>query len=288
MQPTWLDRTLYPFKSRTYTVPEGRLHYIDEGSGEPIVLLHGNPTWSFMFRHIVTRLAPSYRCLAPDYLGFGLSDKPSAWTYLPEDHARHVQAFLLDLDLQEVTLVMHDWGGPIGMAVAMEDPSRIKRLIVMNTWMWPVQDDWHFWLFSKAVGGPLGRVLIERANIFATQLMPRAFADPARLTPAVHDHYIKPLARAKDRKACAVLPKAIVKSSPWLARIWNHRHLVQDKPMLLLWGMKDRAFRPQELARWMEVFPHARVQRLKGIGHYVPEEGGVDVAAHCQTFLEST
>lgn len=286
--PSWLDRTVYPFRSRFFTVPEGRLHYIDEGGGEPILLLHGNPTWSFMYRHVIGRLAPTHRCLAVDHLGFGLSDKPAHWTYRPEQHAEHIRAFLSAEDLQDVTLVMHDWGGPIGMAVAVQDPARIKRLVVMNSWMWAVQDDWHFWLFSKMVGGPLGRILIERGNIFVRFVMPLAFSDPSRLTDAIHEHYRGPMTRPEDRKGCAMLPKAIVGASPWLEQVWAQRHQVRDKPILLLWGMKDPAFRHKELARWIEVFPHARVQRLEDVGHYVPEEGGAVVADQCKTFLEAT
>ena len=132
------------------------MHYVDEGSGRPVVFVHGNPVWSFMFRNQIKALSPTNRCIAPDLLGFGLSDKPHDWSYLPAEHAAHLDAFLESLDLHDVTLVIGDWGGPIGISYALGHPDRIHSIVVSNTWMWSVSRQIKFRLFSGFTGGPIG------------------------------------------------------------------------------------------------------------------------------------
>lgn len=118
----WIDRNEYPFASHYFQTSAGKLHYVDEGEGPPIVMLHGNPTWSFLYRNLIKQLSSRYRCIAPDYLGFGLSDKPFDWNYRPEEHAKNLAALIEHLGLKEVTLVVNDWGGPIGMHYAVTHP----------------------------------------------------------------------------------------------------------------------------------------------------------------------
>ncbi len=133
MIPAWLDRSAYPFTLRVFSAPEGDMRYVDEGQGEVILFVHGNSTWSFMYRELIKGLRARYRCVAPDHLGFGLSDKPRGATYLPQMHAENLQAFIQGLGLKDITLVLHDWGGPIAMAYATAHPENIKRLVVLNT-----------------------------------------------------------------------------------------------------------------------------------------------------------
>lgn len=149
----------YDPASRFFQAGEHRLHYIDEGEGEPIVMVHGNPTWSFLYRKFIKELSHTHRCIAPDHLGFGLSDKPSGWSYKPADHAANLAALLDKLDLIDITLIVQDWGGPTGLSYALKNPERVKRLVIMNTWFWPVEDERHYRLFSGMVGGPIGRFL---------------------------------------------------------------------------------------------------------------------------------
>ena len=163
----WIDREEYPFESHYFDVPAGSLHYVDEGCGQPIVMVHGNPTWSYLYRHLIKRLRSEYRCLAPDHLGFGLSDKPKDWSYLPADHATNLTALIEELGLKNITLVVQDWGGPIGLSYAVDHPENVARIIIMNTWAWPVNRDWYYIAFSGFVGGPIGRMLIRRYNFFA-------------------------------------------------------------------------------------------------------------------------
>src|SRR5690606_27916773 len=130
--PDWLDRTAYPFRSRVMDLAEGRIHYVDEGQGTPLLMVHGTPTWSFLYRKLIAALAPDYRCVALDHLGFGLSDKPRDGHYRPEDHARRLREFVERLDLRDIVLVVHDFGGPIGLSYAIDRPDNVRALVLGN------------------------------------------------------------------------------------------------------------------------------------------------------------
>jgi len=281
----WIDRTEYPFGSHHLDLEMGRLHYVDEGEGPPVVMVHGNPTWSFLYRDLIGRLAPRFRCVAPDHIGFGLSDKPADWSYLPERHAANLAALIESLDLRDVTLVVQDWGGPIGLSYSVEHPERVARLVIMNTWMWPVDDDRYYRAFSGFMGGPVGRLLITRFNFFARSVLRRAYGDKRRLTTAVHQHYLKALPTPADRVGCSVMPREIIGSTEWLGGLWERRAALADKPALIVWGMKDIAFREKELNRWIEALPQAEVVRLPDVGHYVQDEAPQRLGEAVERFL---
>jgi len=283
----WIDRKEYPFASRFLQLDMGNMHYIDEGSGEPVVMVHGNPTWSFLYRHLVKGLSKKYRCVAVDHIGFGLSDKPDAWTYLPEDHAKNLSRLIEKLNLRDITLVVQDWGGPIGLSYAVHQPDNVKRLVIMNTWMWPVKGDAHYERFSGFMGGPVGRFLIKRFNFFASVLMKKFIADPAKLPRHIHQHYLKPLEKPEERKGCWTFPKRIIDSGEWLDSLWSLRDTIKNKPALLLWGMKDVAFREPELNRWMSLFANRTVIRYHQVGHFVQEELGSGLCPAVEEFLHN-
>ena len=283
--PSWLDTREYPFAPHYFDVPAGRLHYVDEGSGAPIVFVHGNPSWSFEFRNLIKSLSPTFRCIAPDHLGFGLSDKPRDFSYLPSAHAENLERFLESLDLEDATLMVYDWGGPIGLSYAVNHPERIRNLVISNTWMWSVNHVLRFLLFSTVVGGPIGRYRIRRSNYFVRKVMPSAFGDPRRLTPAVHEQFLKALATPEDRKGCATFPRQILRSSSWLAGLWERRDRLAGKRVLLVWGMKDVGFGKKELGRWMDLFPDATVVRFSDGGHYLAEEKPGEVTSAIRAFL---
>jgi haloalkane dehalogenase len=244
-----------------------------------VVFVHGNPTWSFQFRNVVKRLGDERRSIAPDHLGFGLSDKPRGYSYLPVDQARNFAAFMDSLDLHDATLVVGDWGGPIGLSWALDHPDRVAALVITNTWLWSVRDDWYYRAFSGFMGGPVGRQLILRRNFFAGTFLPRTYADRSRLTPEIHRQYTEPLAAdPQDRLGSAVFPREIVGSSDWLASLWRRRSALQGADVLLAWGMKDVAFREKELATWQAAFPSARSVRYEDCGHFVAEEKPAELA----------
>lgn len=269
--PSWLDTDIYPFSHHSFERPAGRMHYVDEGSGAPIVMVHGNPAWSFLYRRLITRFSDRYRCVAPDHIGFGLSDKPTDWSYRPKDHADNLAALIDYLELEGITLVVQDWGGPIGLSYALDNPERIDRLVILNTWMWPVDRDWYYRVYSGFMGGPLGRYLIRRHNFFARIVMPLVFGDESRLSAYVHRHYLEALAAPADRTGCWRLAQEVVGSSDWLRSLWERSDRLVGTEVMIVWGMRDIAFRERELDRWIERFPAAAVKRLNA-GHYVQEE----------------
>ncbi len=285
---SWVDRAEYPFRDRYFDVPAGKLHYVDEGTGSPIVMVHGNPTWSFLYRSLIKRLRSRYRCIAVDHLGFGLSDKPRKWSYLPKDHARNLSALLEGLGTTNLTLVLHDWGGPIGLSYAVTHPEQVARIVLTNTWCWPVRHDLRLLAFSSVMGGAIGRTLIRRYNFFARVLLPLAFEDKDEPSAIAHSHYLRPLKKPEDRKGCMAFPKQIIASSAWLAEISSRLSVLEGKPKLFVWGMKDMAFRDKELKRWERIFPEARSLRLPAAGHFVPEEASDDLASVVTSFLAAT
>jgi haloalkane dehalogenase len=284
----WIDQGEYPFESHHFQVPAGSLHYIDEGSGPPIVMVHGNPTWSFQYRKLVKRLRSDYRCIALDHLGFGLSDKPEAWSYLPQDHAANLTALIEGLGLKNITLIVQDWGGPLGLSYAVARPENVARIVIMNTWSWPVNRDPYYIAFSGFMGGPIGRTLIRRYNFFARSIMRQAFGDKRKLSAAAHEHYLRALATPEERTGCLVFPKQIIESTPWLSQLWRNISTLNGKPKLIVWGMKDIAFREKELKQWERTFPEARTVRLSTVGHFVQEEAPDELAKAVVPFLRET
>ncbi len=169
-------RDQFPCESRFATIDGCRVHYVDEGKGPVLLFLHGNPAWSFLYRHIIRELRGSFRCVALDYPGFGLSAAREGYDFRPASHAKVVKGFIEALDLGEVTMMVQDWGGPIGFWAAAAMPKRMHGLVIGNTFAWPVSGDPHFERFSAMMGGALGGFLIRRFNLFVNLLVPAGCA----------------------------------------------------------------------------------------------------------------
>ncbi len=285
--PEWLDRDEYPFASHFFKTPAGNMHYVDEGAGMPIVFVHGNPSWSFEFRKLIKAFSLTNRCVAPDLIGFGLSDKPPGWSYLPEDQAKNLDLFLESLPLENITLVVGDWGGPIGLSYALNHPEKIRNIVITNTWLWSVRSDWYFQAFSKFTGGPLGIWLIKTRNFFADTIVRSAFGDKKKLTPKIHAHYLMPFSKPEERKGTWVFPGQIIGSSHWLQSLWEKREVLQKKRILIAWGMKDIAFRKKELTTWITAFPKAKVVQFEDAGHFVPEEKPDELIIEINNFIQA-
>ena len=191
IRPDWVSDEMYPFESRFFHTPDGHeMHYVDEGAGAPIVFVHGNPSWSFEFRHLIRGLRSDFHCVAPDHIGFGLSSRSERWEdYHPKAHAERLAALLEQLDLREITLFLVDWGGPIGLDFARKRPERVKRIVIANTWCWPVADDRYYVMFSAFMSSWIGQLFIQRFNMFVNQVMPMAVGNKGCLTAPVLEHY---------------------------------------------------------------------------------------------------
>ena len=284
--PAWLDRAAYPFISEWGAVDDGRIHYVDEGSGETVLFVHGTPTWSFEWRHLIAGLRATHRTVAPDHLGFGLSERPRGASYTPEAHARRLAQFVKRLGLDDLTLAVHDYGGPIGLPLALDRSVRVRRLVILNSWMWPFDDDPDMQRKARIAGGRLGRFLYRYANFSLRVLAPSAYGDRRKLTPAIHAQYLAPFRERWSRDTVLwPLARALLASRDFYASLWERRAALQDIPTLIVWGMKDSAFQPNQLARWRSALPRARVVELP-VGHWPHEEAPNEVLSAVRGFLE--
>ena len=272
-----LEPGAYPFESHFVEAAGARLHYFDEGAGPVLLMLHGNPAWSYLYVRLALLLRNDFRCVAIDLPGFGLSTPPVDFSYEPRDHAQIVAAAIEALDLRGATLIAHDWGGPIGIAATRATGDRITRWRLGNTWAWPVNGDWHFDWFSKLLGGPIGRFAAEKFAVFVNVILPSSMRR-RKLTPAELQAFRAPFAGLQSRRGMHVFPRAITGAGGWLAEL--ERYVSEFKgDIALIWPDGDIAFRERELAHWLRLRPEAGVTALKTCGHFLWLEAPEDCAA---------
>jgi haloalkane dehalogenase len=275
-RPDWVDDELYPFDDHWIEVDGCVVHYVDEGSGPPLLMLHGNPTWSFTWRDVIKGVSDRYRCIALDYPGFGLSTARSGYGFSPQEHAAVVQAFVKELDLKDVTTLSHDWGGPIGFATAARMPDRFTAFAIGNTWAWPMNRNPGAQVFSRFLGGPIGGYLIKRRNFFVEKIIP---AGTKRVGPdeRVMEHYRRPFPTPESRVPMHVFPRAIVGETAWLREVEKGLGSLDDRPALIVWPTEDQAFREAERNRWEATFVDHRTVTLDGAGHYIGEDAPQEI-----------
>ena len=257
-----------------------RLHVVDEGSGDPVVMLHGNPTSSHLWRNFVSPLvAAGYRAVAPDQLGFGRSDKPSdPQVYSYERHIRQFAAVVDELGLDDVTLVMHDWGGPIALAWAVEHPDRVRRLVVLNTVGWPPPVGRSPSLGYRVLASPfLGDVLVRGAHaVVRYALLRRLVTRPIPEPDRAGYLEAQPSWASRAGVLAAIRHSVeVVRGGPTrerLEQVGACLDRLADKPTLIVWGMRDPILKPPLLRRWRERFPHAEVHELEDAGHFLQED----------------
>lgn len=275
----------YPFAPRYLTQDGLRLHYLDEGSGEVVLLLHGEPTWSFLYRSAIPPLLEVARVVAPDYFGFGRSDKPMAREFYTFDrHYASIERLVEALDLRSLTLVLHDWGGPIGFRLAVEHPDRVARLIVLNTGVFidePMPEAWlRFRDFVRRVG----------AELRPGQLLKRSCLAP--LGDDVVAAYDAPYPTPESKTGALAFPE-LVPTEPGHPSYARLREIGEgllrwEKPTLVLFSGADQIFTPEAAARLAARIPGAGpAEILPGAGHFLPEERGREVAARAVAFLRS-
>jgi len=268
----WLNRRAYPYDPHFLDVSGGRMHYVDEGQGEPILFLHGCPTWSYMYRAAIRQLSDrGYRCIAPDHIGFGLSDKPQNWSYAPAAHCRNIQTLIDYLGLSNITLVAHDLGGPIGLGYAVEFPQQINKIVLMNTWLGSLDKDPAIQKVVKVANGPLGRFLYLN-TCSGPKGIKAQFVDRDKYTEEMHLAYQGPFASKDGRAGTLESAKQLADSRAWYNEIWAGREALANKPMLLLWGLKDPLFGERMLNRIWHEYPLADVATYPDAGHYLLEE----------------
>lgn len=282
-RPGWVPERLYPFGDRFVDIDGHAVHYVDEGAGPTLLLLHGNPTWSFLYREIIIGLRDEYRCVALDYPGFGLSVAAPGYGFTPAEHADVVAGVVDALDLTDVTMMVQDWGGPIGFAVATRAPQRFSRFVIGNTWAWP-KTDVGTRVFSRTLGGPVGRYLIARHNFFVERILPSGIRR-RRLSEDEMAAYRGPFPTPESRRPVAVFPREILGSVEFLAGVAEGLPTLGDRQALVLWPTKDFAFRERERRRWESVFPAHRTVLLHGAGHYMQEDAPAEIVTAIKEFV---
>jgi pimeloyl-ACP methyl ester carboxylesterase len=288
--PTLHDwKALYPFASHELRLDGQRYHYLDEGQGETLLLVHGNPTWSFYWRELIKAWRGRYRLIVPDHIGCGLSDKPQDYPYRLAQHTANLQQLIRELDLQRITLLVHDWGGAIGLGAAVAEPERFSRLVLFNTGAFRST---RIPLRIRACRTPvLGQWAVQGLNAFARAALTMAVAEPARMTPAVRAGLLAPYNSWRNRIAVHrfVLDIPLAADHPSygaLTELETGLARLREHPMMIVWGMHDWCFTPHFLERFIEFFPAAEVHRLAEAGHYVIEDAYEKIVPLVEDFLE--
>jgi haloalkane dehalogenase len=280
----------FPFEPRFLDAGGLRLHYVDEGPPDaaPLLFVHGNPTWSYLWRRPIAELgARGHRCVAFDHMGFGRSDKPSQLSaYSLERHVQNALALIDQLDLTDVTLVAHDWGGPIGLGALLERSDRLRALILMNTWAWELPSFLPPFLREFRTEG-LGEILALGGNLFVESIpggMRRRDTDPLMM-----EAYRAPFPDYWSRAGTLAFQREIPlterdRSAPLMASI--HERLPDvTVPVLLVWGMRDPVFQPVFLEQWRELFPEARTVEIADASHFLVEDDPDAVIDAIEGFL---
>jgi haloalkane dehalogenase len=271
-----------------------RLHYLDEGPPDapPVLMLHGNPTWSFYYRNLVLALRGQYRCIVPDHIGCGLSDKPGedVYDYRLQSRIEDLDTLLSHLGLQlPLTLVVHDWGGMIGFAWAVRNPEQIARTVILNSAAFPLPAGKQLpAALSLVRNTTLGAFLVRRFNAFSAVAARVAFKKP--VAKAVREGYTLPYDSPANRIATLRFVQDIPlgERDPSFDIVLNtaeRLHLLQGKPCLIAWGERDFVFDAPFLNKWQEYFPHAAVHRFADCGHYVLEDGGLELIDTIVAFI---
>jgi haloalkane dehalogenase len=286
-------RQYYPFQSRFTQVSRQRMHYLDEGSGEVLLALHGNPTWSFYYRNLIKQFRGQYRLVVPDHIGCGFSDKPDdrQYSYRLEQRVRDIETLVAQLNLKDITLVLHDWGGMIGLAFATRNPHLIKRIILMNSSGFPLPQSKGFPLALTLSRTPLlGALLIRGLNAFAFTAS-WICCQRHRLPRSLRKLYRLPYNTWQQRIAVHRFVQDIplnAKHPSWQLVDYTSQHLdqFQNIPFQIIWGERDFVFDRHFLVEWQKRLPQAEYHSFPDAGHYILEDLGDEAISLMRDFLK--
>lgn len=285
--------SLFPFRRNFLKLKGQNYHYLNEGKGEPVVMVHGNPSWSFYYRNLVTELSHQYQCIVPDHIGCGLSDKPSdqEYDYTLNQRINDLETLLDHLEIKkDITLVVHDWGGMIGMGYAARHPERIKRLVILNTGSFNLPSTKKFplplWICRNTY---LGTVLVRGFNAFSS-IASYVGVKRRPMSKQVRKAYVAPFNSWKNR----ISTLRFVQDIPLHPTDRNYKLVesidqslqeFQNVPTLICWGLKDFVFDESFLDTWKQKMPHAEVNEFADCGHYILEDASNEVINLVQSFL---
>jgi haloalkane dehalogenase len=278
---------LYPFRNHFLQLNDDyALHYVDEGQGQPILMLHGNPTWSFYYRNLVQTFSPKFRTIVPDHMGCGLSDKPQDYEYNLENHIQNTYKLIKFLDLARIILVVHDWGGAIGFGLVTRYPEFFDKIIILNTAAYPSE---HIpGRINLLRQGKFGEFLTRQFNLFA---WPATFMTTTKPLPKlIKQGYLLPYNSWENRVAVSRFVQDIPMEQDHptfktLSEIENKLKTLKH-PKLILWGGKDFCFNQHFFEKWVSIYPEAKAHWFADAGHYVLEDKADEVAGMIWEFIK--
>lgn len=271
-RPFTVDRDEYPFASNWFDYKGATIHYLDEGEGIPVILCHGNPTWSFLYRNVIKGLDGQARLIAHDLPGFGFSSIPDDFDSKPRSHSEFVNHFLLDeLKLDSFIMVVQDWGGPTCLNVAANNPDKVLGLVISNTWAWPAQG--RLAIASNFIKTPPVQRLIINRNAMGDMLMDMMLPAELGNRESVLDAYAQVFPTPESRMQTAMLPRELTRSNDWLAEIEARLPALKGKPVQFIFGTADHEMMSEyNIEKWKSYFPEARIRVVEDAKHFTQED----------------
>ncbi|MFX0133394.1 MAG: alpha/beta fold hydrolase [Candidatus Hodarchaeota archaeon] len=290
----------FPFKPNIKEINGFDMHYVDEGKGEPIVCVHGEPTWGYLYRHFITELSKNNRVVVPDHMGFGKSDVPQDKPYVLARHVDNLTKLLLKLDLKNITLIMQDWGGPIGFGFATRNPDLIKRLIILNTGVGVFPEGTPPWYQdTKLEGVPdLGNEEIYNKTLsdmknFIPIMFKYAIYNQKKVTPIMLKAYTTPFPNKESSIGAVAFPKDIPigfshPSANFMLETFKNLKKLSDRPKILIWGLKDPIFPKIVIDLWKSIYRDLKnsTHFIENASHFLQEDASEEIINYIKSFLQ--
>ncbi len=282
----------YPFTPRFFDAGGFDIHYLDEGEGEPVLMLHGDPTWGYLWRKFIPALSARRRVIVPDHMGMGKSDAPAdPYPYLLRHHVANLEALVHSLGLTDITLVVHDWGGPVGLGFAVRRPDLIKRLVLTNTWAFARWPGAPFPKLVEMIRSPRGEQFVLEKNGYVARAIAGTVNYPEKITPGVLEAYMAPFPTPASRRALLSWSRDIPVDEgdhSWddMAAIEKNLGIFGNIPVLIVWGMLDPVLPPNVLDTWKIIYPRARAVEIPDASHFLQEDAPAAVLEAIEEFLE--